>query len=253
MDFHITSGPHKDIGQWTAALVTSSQFVHRNDRPVRYCPCNRHCTGAGESVGRTVKKSKRKAIVFTCLLGVLTLTSAALMALAPAPLAQGEANSLFAIDTPASLDVIFETKAPITPARWKYIYIHHTQSASGDAQVLAQTPTGFGDHFLIGNGDGAVDGEIQISQRWMQQQSPTPPLGAQMKESDSIISITVVGDFDRAVPTPTQMRRLAQLVGVLQSQLHISRDDVLLIDAPKSAAGAGKYFPAAAFKNQLLP
>jgi len=199
-----------------------------------------------------VKKSQRKFIVFSCLLGVLTLTSAALMALAPAPLVQGEANSLFAIDSPASFDVIFETTSAVTPGRWKYIYIHHSQSSSGDAAALAQSPAGFGDHFLIGNGDGAVDGEIQVGQLWNTQQAARPPAGAS-KIDRECISICVVGDFDRAVPTPTQMRRLAQLVGTLQGQLHIQSDHVLVIDAPKSAAGAGKYFPVAAFKNQLLP
>jgi hypothetical protein len=204
------------------------------------------------SVGIGVKKSQRKFIVFSCLLGVLSLTSAALMALAPAPLAPGEVSSLFAIDAPSSLDVIFETKAPVTPQRWQYIYIHHSQSASGDAMVMSQTPAGFGDHFLIGNGDGAVDGEIQIGQLWSAQQAAHPPAGANKIDSHCI-SICLVGDFDRAVPTPTQMRRLAQLVGTLQGQLHISRDNVLMIDAVKSPAGAGKYFPAGAFKNQLLP
>jgi len=199
-----------------------------------------------------VKRSQRKVIVFTSLLAVLTLTSAVLMALAPAPLVQDAASSLFAIDTPRSLDVIFETKVPVVPQRWNYIYIHHTQSASGDALSLAQTSAGFGDHFLIGNGDGAVDGEIQIGQRWNQQQSATPPAGAQKIDSHCI-SVCVVGDFDRTVPTSTQLRRLAQLVGTLQGQLHIQRDSVLLIDHRNSAAGAGKYFPAAAFRNQLLP
>jgi hypothetical protein len=192
-------------------------------------------------------------IVFTCLLAVLTLTSAALMALAPAPLVQGETNSLFAIDTPKNLDIIFETKADVLPNRWKYIYIHHSQTPAGDAIALAQQNNGFGDHFLIGNGDGAVDGEIQIGQRWNEQQSPTPPPGAN-KIDPACISICVVGDFDRTMPTPTQIRRLAQLVGTLQGQLHISRDHVLILDQPKTAAaGAGRYFPAAAFKNQILP
>ncbi len=201
-----------------------------------------------------VKKSQRKAVVFVCLLGVLTLTSAVLMALAPAPLAPGEANSLFAIDAPKNLDVVFETKAPVLPNHWKYIYIHQTATASGDANSLAQQNHGFGDHFLIGNGDGAVDGEIQIGQRWNEQQSAELDLRiGNEKIGSSCISICVVGNFDRTMPTPTQLRRLEQLVGTLQGQLHISRDDVLMLNRPNSAAGVGKYFPAAAFRNQILP
>src|SRR5205807_4524235 len=43
-------------------------------------------------VGPAVKKSQRSLIVFTGILGVLTVTSALLLALAPAPLAQAPVN-----------------------------------------------------------------------------------------------------------------------------------------------------------------
>jgi hypothetical protein len=204
-------------------------------------------------VGRpTVKKSRRKFVVFSTLLGVLSLTSALLMALAPAPLAQDAATSLFAVDEPRSMDVIFQTRNPLTANHWKYIYIHHSNTASGNAIALGQPTGGMGDHFLIGNGDGLIDGEIQIGQRWNQQISPAPPPGA-TKIDTACISICLVGDFDRSVPTPIQLRRLEQLVGTLQAQLHIPRDAVLLLDQPHSPAGAGKYFPQTAFRNQLLP
>src|SRR5437868_344661 len=56
---------------WTAAICASRRAFRQR------------CT----SIRRTnVKKSQRKVIVFATLLGVLALTSALLMALAPAPL-----------------------------------------------------------------------------------------------------------------------------------------------------------------------
>src|SRR5439155_18835135 len=122
-----------------------------------------------------------KFIVFTSLVGVLTLTSALLMALAPAPLTPDAASSLFAIDAPRSLDVIFETRAPITNERWKYLYIHHSATATGNALTLTgagHDASGMGDYFVIGNGDGAADGEIQICQRWNRQLAALPPAGA---------------------------------------------------------------------------
>src|SRR5438045_340643 len=64
------------------------------------------------SDGLDVKKSQRKFIVFSTLLAVLSLTSALLMALAPAPLVPDAATSLFAVDEPRSLDVIFQTRSP---------------------------------------------------------------------------------------------------------------------------------------------
>jgi hypothetical protein len=202
--------------------------------------------------GLTVKKSRRKFIVFSTLLGVLSLTSALLMALAPAPLAQDAATSLFAVDEPRSMDVIFQTRNPLAANRWKYIYIHHSNTASGNAITLGQPTGGMGDHFLIGNGDGLMDGEIQVGQRWNQQMVPLPPTGAKAVDRDCI-SICLVGDFDQTVPTPTQLRRLGQLVGTLQGQLHIDRENVLLVDQPQSPAGIGRYFPKTAFRGQLLP
>jgi len=202
-----------------------------------------------------VKKAQRKFIVFSTLLGVLTLTSALLMALAPAPLVPDAATSLFAVDEPRSFDVVFETKAPVAANRWKYVYVHHSQTPAGNALTLGEPTNGIGDHFVIGNGDGCADGEIQIGQRWNHQLPALPPAGAN-KIDPACISICLVGDFDRTVPTPTQLRRLTQLVGALQGQLHVAPSDVLVIDTPQggqSAAGIGRYFPKSAFRAQLLP
>jgi hypothetical protein len=112
-----------------------------------------------------------------------------------------------------------------------------------------------GDHFLIGNGDGLMDGEIQIGQRWNRQQGALPPAGARFGAAagGAIVSIALVGDFDKTVPTPTQLRRLNQLVGTLQGELRISAGNVLVMDTPRSAAGIGRYFPKSGFRAQLLP
>ena len=198
-----------------------------------------------------MKKSTRKLVVFSTLLSVLTVTSALLMALAPAPIPVAP-TSLFAIDAPTSFEPVFNTRAPLAPSRWKYIYIHHSATSAGNAMTLGQMTGGAGDHFVIGNGDGAEDGEIQISQRWNEQQIALPPAGAS-KIDAACISICVVGDFDRRVPTQTQLRRLTQLVSALQGQLHIGANNVLLLDQPQSVTGIGRYFPRTVFKNQLLP
>ncbi|MEA2733654.1 MAG: hypothetical protein QOE14_105 [Humisphaera sp.] len=199
-----------------------------------------------------MKKSQRKLVVFSTLLGVLSLTSALLMALEPAPITPDAASSLFAVDEPRSMDAVFETKIPVPANRWKYIYIHHSRTTSGNALTLGEKTNGVGDHFVIGNGDGCVEGEIQLSQRWNQQLAALPPAGANTIDP-ACISICVVGDFDSTVPTRTQLRRLGQLVGALQGQLHIDASQVLLMQEPRTAAGVGRYFPTSAFRQQLLP
>ena len=211
-----------------------------------------HLRGAPKRVG-AVKNSHRKVVVFSTLVTVLTLTSALLLALAPAPLAPEASSSLFAIEAPQTMDAVFQTETPIRTARWKYIYIHHSRTASGNAMTLGRGADGVGDHFVIGNGDGSVDGEIQVTQRWNRQHSAAPPPGATAIDRDCI-SICLVGDYDRAVPSQTQLRRLAQLVGALQGRLHIGGRSVQVEDkAVGSAAGVGKYFPLTAFREQLLP
>jgi hypothetical protein len=198
-----------------------------------------------------VKKTQRRIIVLTSLVSVLTLTSALLLALAPAPLSPDATNRLFAIETPQTMDVIFQTDTPMRTGRWKYIYVHHSTTTAGNALSLAQGSAGVPDHFVIGNGDGSVDGEVQIGPRWNAQIAAGVPSGASSVNPDCI-SICLIGNFDRGVPTPTQLARLEQLVGALQGRLRIGANDVFM-DQSGSAAGVGRYFPQTAFREQLLP
>lgn len=198
--------------------------------------------------------TRRRVAVLVSLVGVLTFTSALLLALAPAPLNSQAASSLFAIDAPQSFDVVFETTSvPLQSGRWQSIYIHHSGGISGSAQSLAESPNGLADHFVIGNGDGCNDGEVQIGQRWIQQQSPGRSLPDYVGPDS--ISICLIGDFNQARPTPTQQRRLVQLVSVLQGKLHIPRSRVhaYFDPQPGSAAGIGAYFPANDLLKQILP
>jgi hypothetical protein len=198
-----------------------------------------------------VRKSERKFFVFISLVSVLTLTSALLLALAPAPLTPDTSGSLFAVDAP-SLARVFNTPVS-TRSNWKYIYVHHSKTAVGSASLLGERTGGLADHFLIGNGQGAFDGEIQISRRWDEQTHALPPAGAS-KLDPSSISICVVGDFDKSLPTPVQMRALNQLVAALQSRMNIpARNVVIVTDAVGTSAGSGKYFPVTAFRDSLMP
>src|SRR5687768_10382849 len=198
-------------------------------------------------VGR-LKKSHRKFVVFTSLVGMLTVTSALLLALAPAPLTPDASSSLYAVETPQALNPIFETKLTPKRGQWKYIYVHHSRTPGGSAVSLAEASGALGDHFVIGNGDGAADGEIQIGYRWDQQTAGAPPTGA--SEIDpACISVCLIGDFDSTVPTPVQLRRLGQLVAALQGRFGIAEPQVILVDQAVSAAGIGRYFPATAFRE----
>ena len=197
--------------------------------------------------------TRRRVTVLVSLVGVLTLTSALLRALAPAPLNPQASSSLFAIEAPESLDVLFtSTSVPVLDGRWHYIYIHHSASLGGSAQTLSESATGLPDHFVIGNGDGCADGEIQIGQRWTQQSAPGVTPGATYIEP-GCISICLIGDFNQTRPTPTQDRRLVQLVSALQNRLRVPGARVFLDTNTANAAGIGRHFPANEFRSQVLP
>ena len=105
------------------------------------------------------------------------------------------------------------------------------------------------DHFVIGNGDGCGDGEIQIGQRWNRQEPAGQPAGGS-RVDPACISVCLIGDFDHTYPTPAQVERLGQLVKALQSRLRLERDPVRMVAARNSPAGAGRYFPYRSFQAQ---
>jgi hypothetical protein len=182
---------------------------------------------------------------------VLTLTSVLLRAMQGTPLTPDAAYGLMTSDSRSSLQAVFNTEVGAQPSRWKAIYVHHSKTPGGNAASVSRVEGGCGDHFVIGNGTEAVDGEIQFSQRWNLQQSADPAPGV-ARVDRSCISICVVGDFDRSTPTAAQLKRLEQLVQTLQERFRIGADQVWVFDVAESAGGVGRYFPTGAFMGQLL-
>lgn len=198
---------------------------------------------------------RRKVIVFGGLVGVMTITGALLMAMQPAPLSPDAVRSLMAVETPAQVNQLFDTQIPVAAGRWKYIYVHHSGSSTGNAAIVADAANASGslpDHFVIGNGQGAGDGEVQIGQRWNLQQPAGKTAGLDRVDSDCI-SVCLVGNLDRAPATPRQLEQLQRLVTALQDRLNVSRDRVWLLEATDLPAGCGRYFPQEAFRSALLP
>lgn len=198
-----------------------------------------------------MKKTSRSTIVFTSLVGCLGFTSLLLMILAPAPLSPDSSSTLLASDRSSALDSIFDTRTPLRTGTWRFIYVHQSATATGNALTLAGSQ-GLRDHFIIGNGRGAGDGEIQVSQLWNHQQSALPPTGTTAIDPGAI-SIVLVGDFEHASPTALQMQRLNQLISTLQARFRISADSVTWLGPSAAPADVGRFFPADALRSQLLP
>ncbi len=220
----------------------------------RWCDVSKPSrTAKGVSAKSVEPAAKRKVVVFSSLIVVLTLTSALLLALEPDKLRPDPGSRLAAVDTHDAMEAIFQTRVPAVANRWKYIYIRHSATKAGSAITISQQPGGLGDHFVIGNGDGSIDGEIQISERWTEQVAPTPPPGA-LNIDPQAISICLIGDFHQNLPTPLQMQRLNKLVATLQSRFQISARDVQMVtdNTGNRAVEIGRYFPVSAFRGQLV-
>ena len=188
-----------------------------------------------------VTRPPRGLIVSIALVGALGLTTALLALLSPSPLSPDFAGQLAKAEE--SLDRLFDLEADIHPDRWTAVYVHHSNTPSGNASTLADAARergilGTPDHFVIGNGDGMVDGEIQFTERWTRQlPAASPALGVRVEPD--CISVCLIGDFDRNRPTVEQQARLDQLLAALIERLNLGPDAVVRVIAKDSAAGMG--------------
>jgi N-acetylmuramoyl-L-alanine amidase len=138
------------------------------------------------------------------------------------------------------------------PRQWTWIVIHHTATSHGSVESINATHLqrrdrngnpwkGIGYHFVIGNGNGMEDGEIEPTFRWRGQLS-----GAHAGDDEHNqhgIGIALVGNFELAPPSPAQMTAVRRLVTVLRARYGIETSNVLRHGDIKATACPGKYFP----------
>ena len=112
---------------------------------------------------------------------------------------------------------------------WRYIVLHHSASASGNYdQIDASTARswaidGCGYHFVIGNGTGSGDGQIEVAQRWNNQKQGVHCRNARTHDVDEYgIGICLVGDFDQQPPTPRQIAAAQALIAYLSQRYNIA-------------------------------
>ncbi len=204
--------------------------------------------------------SKRTAMVWTSLLGAMTVVGGGLFMLNGGPSSAGQGLSippLMALAGPSTVEMVFNTTEPIKQGRWQAIVIHDSGSpvgtpASMDAQARAMNLNGLGYHFVLGNGNGLDDGEIHMGSRWMHQ---SPGAHAAGKDADwfnlNSVGICFVGDGDRQKPTEAQMRHLIQLTVALARELKIPADRIYLHSDIAKTTSPGRLFPEQEFRAAI--
>jgi N-acetyl-anhydromuramyl-L-alanine amidase AmpD len=108
--------------------------------------------------------------------------------------------------------------------RWKYIIVHNSGTRQGNARSyeyyhrnVRKMQNGLAYHFVIGNGNGAGDGAIELGNRWRRQ------INGGHVASDYLnniaIGICLTGDFNRDAVTPAQREALTELIGYLRGRV----------------------------------
>lgn len=141
---------------------------------------------------------------------------------------------------------------PVPPRDWKYVILHHTASESGSVDSIDRAHRqrtdaegnpwrGIGYHFVIGNGDGMSDGEIQPTFRWLQQIEGAH--AGDLEYNSYGIGVCLVGNFEERPPTAAQVAAARRLVGELKTAFHIDRSSILRHGDVKATDCPGRYFP----------
>jgi hypothetical protein len=146
--------------------------------------------------------------------------------------------------------------------RWKAIIVHHSATDRGNMATFddfhrnGNNWDGIGYDFVIGNGRGSGDGQIEVTFRW-RDQVPGAHCGGTPDNWANVdgIGICLVGDFTKTRPTYRQIQSLKTLVRFLQQRYRIPTDKVYgHAETPGYTRGSvcpGRYFPMGTFKRSL--
>ena len=194
-------------------------------------------------------------IAITLVAGGLWLGNAKNLKLNPSTLAvQPMLATASATDVESVLRAV---QTPIQPGRWQAIVIHDSASrvatpGSLDQRAKSMGLKGLGYHFVIGNGNGMVDGELHTTARWLTQDFGAHAAGQNADWFNrNAIGICLVGDGDLDRFTPAQTRRLLQLVDLLAQRLNIPPERIYLHSQIAPTTSPGKYFPETTLRAHL--
>ena len=145
-------------------------------------------------------------------------------------------------------------KPNVRERKWQSIVIHHTATSRGSVQSIHSTHLkrkdragrpwrGIGYHFVIGNGNGMRDGEIEPTFRWRTQIHGAHAGNKQHNELG--IGIALIGNFEKTKPTAAQLRSVKRLVAVLKRSYHVRSRNVVGHNSISATVCPGKFFPLA--------
>lgn len=184
----------------------------------------------GRSGPRRMSNQPRVVKVLAALLISMTAGAVLLMALGNNPPSAGP----FCLSTYYRLDSVehaLRSQAGQSPQRWDSIQIFFSETKGGNIGRLAaaqglRSAADINCHFVLCNGSGAGDGEIQTTECWQEQRSIRAASAGQ--GDGQTICICLIGNGVSALPTDYQLKRLEMLLEALCRRFDISADAVYL-------------------------
>jgi hypothetical protein len=170
----------------------------------------------------------RVAKVLAALLVSMTLGAVVLMALGSNPPSAGPfcLSSYYRLDP---VEQAISSRAAQSNYRWNCIEIYYSNTRAGNIEQLASlsglsSSEDINYHFVICNGLGADDGQIQPTEKWQRQWSVLPE--RTWNGSSQTIRICVIADDKTVRPTNLQIKRVESLVEALSRKFNIQPRDI---------------------------
>lgn len=145
---------------------------------------------------------------------------------------------------------------------WKAIVIHHTAMSEGNMATIDSYHRnnngwdGIGYDFVIGNGKGSGDGQVEVTFRWRKQVAGAHCGGTPNNwANESAIGVCLIGDFTKTRPTYSQMVALKRLVRFLKDRYDIPVSRIYghgtTPGYTRASACPGPLFPMSSFLQSL--
>ena len=151
-----------------------------------------------------------------------------------------------------AIDIEKLCKVDVDENEWKYVVLHHSATDEGNARRFdryhrekRKWPEGLAYHFVIGNGKGSSNGEIEVGDRW-KKQIHGAHTATNMNLNQIAIGICLVGNFEEDnKPTNNQLESLTSLVNYVSKKYKIPESNVIMHNqvAQNGTACPGKNFP----------
>ena len=141
---------------------------------------------------------------------------------------------------------------------WRYIVVHHSATPNGNARGFDQfhrrrrhMEHGLAYHFVITNGHGGANGQVEVGPRWKEQWPGGHTANRLMNEIG--IGICLVGNFEKSQPTKQQLESLVILAKLLQDTCGIADRNIILHRhvAQRGTLCPGRKFPWEKFRRML--